>query len=416
MSILTGKHLHIDCFSGIAGDMFLGASMDLGVPEALIRAGLALLPWGGYELRVGRAVRKGIEGCNVEVIVDDLRHLHEHEHDHEHEHVHGHGHRAWKEIRQGIEDSALSDGVKARALDIFGRVARAEGKVHGVPTDEVHFHEVGATDSIVDIVGAAICLAHLAPASVSCRTIPLGQGTVRCAHGVLPVPPPATVEILKGASVETGDAEMELCTPTGAAIVQSCHPAFGPLPRGSLLGVGYGAGDRELPDRPNQLRLLLLDPGDPDPAESRAILLEANVDDMSPEGTGYLMERLFEDGARDVWFTPIVMKKGRPALTISVLCAEADAQRASEMLFSETTTIGLRRHAVDRRTLSRELVLVTTPYGDVQIKVARDGERVLNVAPEFESCREAARRNGVPLKEVHAAAASAYRATPGAGR
>ena len=283
--------------------------------------------------------------------------------------------------------------------------------------DDVHFHEVGAIDSIVDIVGAAICLDHLDPASVSCRTIPLGHGTVRCAHGVLPVPPPATVEILAGASVETGGAEMELCTPTGAAIVQSCAPAFGPLPPGRLLGVGYGAGDRELPDRPNQLRLLLLDPGPTDTAESSAdysaTVLEANVDDMSPEGTGYLMERLFEAGARDVWYTPIVMKKGRPALMISVLCAHEDAARSSEILFAETTTIGLRQHRVDRRTLAREIVRVTTTYGEVEIKVARDGERVLNAAPEFESCRELARRHGVPLKEIHAAAASAYRAQEG---
>lgn len=404
MSLLTGRHLHIDCFSGVAGDMFLGACIDLGVPEVLIRDGLALLPWGGYELRVEPASRGGITGVDVKVVIEAPNHHHEH------------GHRAWKEIRLGIQKSALSDGVKERALDIFTRVARAEGKVHGVPTDEVHFHEVGATDSIVDVVGAAICLSFLTPSSVSCRTIPLGQGTVRCAHGVLPVPPPATVEILQGASVESGGVQMELCTPTGAAIVQSCTPTFGPLPSGRLLGVGYGAGDRELPHGPNHLRLLLLDPGAPDPAESGAVLLEANVDDMSPEGSGYLMERLFEAGARDVWFTPIVMKKGRPALTISVLCAEADVDRASEMLFAETTTIGLRRHAVGRRTLSRELVQVTTPYGEVVIKIARDGERVFNAAPEFESCREAARRHDVPLKEVTAAAVSAYRAKEGAGR
>ena len=399
MPILAGKHLHIDCFSGIAGDMFLGACLDLGVPEAALREGLAKLPWGGYELQIQRAVRMGIEGVDVKVIVDD----------------HDHGHRAWKEIRKGIQKSALTDGIKTRALAIFSLVAEAEAKVHGVPTDDVHFHEVGAVDSIVDIVGAGICLEHLSPASVSCRTIPLGQGTVRCAHGVLPVPPPATVEILRGASVETGGAELELCTPTGAAIVQSCAPEFGPLPPGSLLGSGYGAGDRELPDRPNQLRLILLEAGAPDEAESSATLFEANVDDMSPEGTGHLSERLFKAGARDVWFTPIVMKKGRPALKISVLCAHSDAARAEDMLFLESTTIGLRRQRVERRTLTRETVRVNTPYGEVEMKVARDGdgERVLNAAPEYETCRRLARDRGVPLKEIFAAAVAAYRAQEG---
>ena len=407
MPILTGKHLHIDCFSGIAGDMFLGACLDLGVPEEVLREGLAALPWGGYKLQIERAVHKGIEGVDLKVIVSGDG---EGEGDGD---GHHHGHRAWKEIRQGIQESSLSDDVKERALAIFTLVAQAEGKVHGVPTDEVHFHEVGAVDSIVDIVGAALCLVHLSPASVSCRTIPLGQGTVRCAHGVLPVPPPATVEILRGAQVETGGAELELCTPTGAAIVQSCAPAFGPLPTGRLLAAGYGAGDRDLPDRPNQLRLILLDPGEPDEAAASATLIEANVDDMSPEGTGHLSERLFEAGARDVWFTPIVMKKGRPALKISVLCAPGDAGRAEDTLFQESTTIGLRRHTVERRTLSRETVRVSTPHGEVEMKVARDGERVLNAAPEYETCRQLARARGVPLKEIYAAAVAAYRAGEG---
>ncbi len=267
---------------------------------------------------------------------------------------------------------------------------------------------MGALDSIVDVVGAAIALEQLSPGQVTCRTIPLGQGTVRCQHGIMPVPPPATVEILKGARVEHGGAEMEMCTPTGAAIVQSCVSSFGKIPAGNLLAWGYGAGDKTLEDRPNHLRLLLVEAEAPDEAEQEATLVEANVDNMSPEGSGYLMERLFEAGARDVWYTPIVMKKGRPALKISVLCAASRLSAVGDMLFAESTTIGLRHYLVDRRTLSREMIKVETPYGEVPIKVARDGERVLNAAPEFEVCRDLAGMNGVPLKEIHAAAVAAY--------
>ncbi len=393
MSSPRGKHLYLDCFAGIAGDMFIGAMLDLGVPEAVLRGGLDLLPWGGYELTIEPTLRKGISGIDLKVVPGGEPE---------------HGHRAWREIRDGIQGCGLSEGVQRRALDIFGRIARAEASVHGVAEEEVHFHEVGALDSIVDVVGAAICLEHLAPAAVTSRAIPLGQGTVRCAHGVLPVPPPATVEILKGARVEHGGAEMELCTPTGAAIVQACEPRFGGVPTGTLLGWGYGAGDRSLPDRPNLLRVLLLEPDQPDEADAEATLLEANVDDMSPEGSGYLMERLFEAGARDVWFTPIVMKKGRPALTISALCPASAAGAVGDALFVESTTIGLRYQQVGRRTLARETVTVPTPYGEVPVKVARDGERVRNAAPEFDACRDLARATGAPLKQIQTAAMAAF--------
>ncbi len=405
MALPKGKHLYIDCFAGIAGDMFLGAMLDLGVPEQAIRDGLALLPWSGYTLQISPVQRMGISGCDLKVLVDQADQDQEGEGT---DHHHHHGHRAWREIRRGIQESALDQGTKSRAHDIFGRIARAEASVHGVPEEEVSFHEVGALDSIVDVVGAAIALEQLSPGQVTCRTIPLGQGTVRCQHGIMPVPPPATVEILKGARVEHGGAEMEMCTPTGAAIVQSCVSSFGKIPAGNLLAWGYGAGDKTLEDRPNHLRLLLVEAEAPDEAEQEATLVEANVDNMSPEGSGYLMERLFEAGARDVWYTPIVMKKGRPALKISVLCAASRLSAVGDMLFAESTTIGLRHYLVDRRTLSREMIKVETPYGEVPIKVARDGERVLNAAPEFEVCRDLAGMNGVPLKEIHAAAVAAY--------
>jgi len=402
MTDLRHKHLHLDCFAGIAGDMFLGAVLDLGVPEVLIREGLATLPLEGYTLEIGRTRRLSIEGCDVKVRVDG-------EHHHPPAGAGDDHHRAWTSIEQMIEDSILARGVKDRALDIFGRVARAEARLHGVDLGSVSFHEVGAVDSIVDIVGAALALDYLAPARVTSRPVPLGHGKVHCAHGALPVPAPASVEILRGASVEDGGAGMELCTPTGAAIVASIAESYGPIPAGTLVAAGYGAGDDVLEDRPNLLRLLLLEAEPRDEAEANAVVVEANVDNMSPELCGHLLERLFSAGARDVWYTPITMKKGRPALTISTLCARSKLGPVGQALLAESTTIGMRHYPVSRRTLSRENVQVQTPYGPVQVKVARDGEQVMNVSPEFELCKAAADRCGVPLKEVYAAAMDAYR-------
>jgi pyridinium-3,5-bisthiocarboxylic acid mononucleotide nickel chelatase len=396
----TGKHLYLDCTSGIAGDMFLGAAIDLGVPEAVIREGLGKLPLHGYRLEVGRKRHSGISGCDVKVVVE-----------HEHGHGHDHGHREWAEIRGLIEGAPLAESAKQRALDIFSRVARAESRLHDVPLEKVAFHEVGAVDSIVDIVGAALALDHMRPARVSSRPVPLGHGFCRCAHGVLPVPSPAAVAILAevGAAVEDGGLDIELCTPTGAAIVASCATEFGPIPAAPVLGAGYGAGDTELPDRPNHLRLLLFEPQAADAAERDAVVIEANIDDMPSEFCGYLLERLFAAGARDVWFTPIVMKKGRPALTVSALCAAELREAVGAALLTESTSIGYRYRAVGRRTLSRSSVEVPTPFGPVTVKVASDGERVLNAAPEFEVVRRLAEAAEVSWKEVYAAALAGYR-------
>jgi pyridinium-3,5-bisthiocarboxylic acid mononucleotide nickel chelatase len=398
--MLTGKHLYLDCTSGIAGDMFLGAAIDLGVPEAAIREGLGKLHLHGYRLEVGRKQHSGISGCDIKVVVE-----------HDHKHDHGHEHRAWADIRQMIEGSGLGDPVKQRAIDIFSRVARAEAKLHDRPLEQVAFHEVGAVDSIVDIVGAALALDHLRPARVTSRPVPLGHGFCRCAHGVLPVPSPAAVAILSevGASVEDGGLSIELCTPTGAAIVASCATEFGQIPAAPVLGAGYGAGDTELPDRPNHLRLLLFEPQVADAAERDAVVIEANIDDMPSEFCGYLLDRLFAAGARDVWFTPIVMKKGRPALTVSALCAADLREAVGAVLLAESTSIGYRYRPVGRRTLSRSSVEVATPFGAVSVKVASDGERVLNAAPEFEAVRRLAEAAGVSWKEVYAAALAGYR-------
>lgn len=446
---LRGKALYFDCFAGVAGDMFLGAALHLGVPEAYLRQHLARLPLSGHRLQIARTRRSGIEGVDLKVLPPEGTapeaspepggHGHHHHHHgggeagHQHhgpadqhahppggdeaEHHHG-GHTAWRTIRRAIEAAELPGGTTARALDIFGRIARAEASLHGMDPEGVTFHEVGAVDSIVDIVGAALVLDYLRPTRVTARPVPLGHGTTRCAHGLLPVPAPATLAIAAeaGVEVEDGGVAMELCTPTGAAIVAHCAEGYGPLPAGRVAAVGYGAGDRTMADRPNLLRLVLLEPAagqrapGEDEADHRAVVLEANIDNMAPELCGHLLERLFEEGARDVWYTPITMKKGRPALTISVLCAESRQQALAELLLRESTTIGLRHHPVGRLTLERRIEPVQTPYGPIPIKVAGQGGETYNAAPEYEACRQAARRHGVPLKEIYAAAAAAHRA------
>jgi hypothetical protein len=379
--------------------------LDLGVPEPVVRDGLAQLPVRGYELRVGRARHMGVEGCNVQVVVPRG----------DPEHGQDHDHRRWASIRRMIGDSRLAPAVQRRALDMFERVAHAEARLHGTALEEVEFHEVGAVDSIVDIVGAALALEHLAPQRVTARPVPLGHGFTHCAHGTLPVPAPAAVEILAaaGAQVQDGGADMELCTPTGAAIIASSVDGYGELPAGQLLAAGYGAGDSTLLDRPNHLRAIILDTAAEESAELEAVVVEANIDDMAPEWCGHLLERLFAAGARDVWYTPIVMKKGRPALTVAALCAPSLLQAVGDALLAESTSIGFRHHRVGRRTLLRRAVEVQTAYGVIAVKVAMDGDRVLNASPEFDLCKAAADCHGVPLKVVYAAAMAAYLAERG---
>jgi len=382
MSDLRGCHLHFDCFSGIAGDMTLGALLDLGVPETVVREALAKLPVHGYRIHVGRAQRSGISACDVRVEVEP----------------HGHTHRAWREIRAFLP--------AGRAQAIFARLAAAEARVHGAAVEDVEFHEVGAVDSIVDIVGTGVALDWLAPSRITSRAVPLGRGLTHGAHGPLPVPPPAVLELLRGCPVEEGGADVELCTPTGAAILAACCDGFGPMPAGRPIALGYGAGDRTLADRPNVLRVVALMPA---VASALVWVIEANIDDMNPELCEHLAEALLAAGARDVWYTAIVMKKGRPALQVGAICDEADRETVAGALLAESTTIGLRFWPADRRVLDRREVLVDTPYGPVAIKVCEEAGRALNAAPEYESCRAAARRAGVPLKEVYAAALCAYR-------
>jgi uncharacterized protein (TIGR00299 family) protein len=297
--------------------------------------------------------------------------------------------------------------VKDRAGKIFSRLAEAEAKVHNEPVEHVHFHEVGALDAIVDVVGAAICFELLGIERFVCSPLHLGSGTVEMDHGRFPVPPPAVAELLKGVPVYSTDIIGELVTPTGAAIITTVCSEFGPLPKLKLESTGYGAGTREYKGFPNALRVLIGDDAQ-DSATETLWMIETNVDDMSPQIFGHVMDRALELGALDCYFTPIQMKKNRPGVMLSVLCRNGDREKLSQMLFSETTTLGLRSYSVERRALQRESVCVETPYGPIDVKVAKLNGRIVNQMPEYEQCREAARLAGVPLRTVEEAARTAF--------
>jgi uncharacterized protein (TIGR00299 family) protein len=418
MSALRGCVLYFDCFAGVAGDMALGALLDLGVPEDAVRGELAKLPIAGWRLTRERVRRGALMGTKIRVLVED-EHEHEPAHDHDHphppDHAHDprhrhHPHTHYRDIR-ALLTTALDGDVRDRALAIFDRIAAVEARLHGLPVEEVAFHEVGAIDSIVDIVGTAAALAWLRPSAIRSRALPLGGGSVDTAHGRLPVPAPATLELLAGAPVETGTAsDGELTTPTGAAIIAAAAAGFGPLPPMRVVAVGWGAGDRELPDRPNLLRVVA---GEPTPATvvdepaDAHVVLEANVDDMNPQLAEPLVEALFAAGALDVWLTPTLMKKGRPGLLLGALCETARRAEVTAALFAESTTLGVRWRPTARTVLPRRFVDVETPWGRVPVKVAGDGDAPLNAAPEYEVCRALAREHGVPVKQVIAAAVAA---------
>jgi uncharacterized protein (TIGR00299 family) protein len=315
---------------------------------------------------------------------------------------------AYAEIRARIHSAKLTEGTRARALDIFDRLARAEAKLHGQSVADVQFHEVGAIDSIVDIVGTAAALDWLAPTAVTCDAVAMGHGTVQCAHGVLPVPAPAALEVLReaGGLMVDGGVARELCTPTGAAILASAVHAWQPSPPGRPVAVGWGAGDAELPDRANVVRVTALAPSQQ--LQDSVWQIDANLDDMSPELCGPAADAVFAAGALDVWWTPITMKKGRPALTLSALAEEAARDHVIAAILRETTTIGVRFAPRQRTVLARRTVEVQTRYGKIPLKLALEGDQVRNAAPEYEACAAAARAHGVPVKIVYAAALGAY--------
>ena len=416
------KTLYLDIFSGISGDMFLGAMIDIGVDAAVLEAELAKLSLGGYQLHVGRKTKANIEGVKFDVhLLPTKGDEHSHEHGHSHSHSHdangGRSHeRTFADIQSLINASALSDWVKEKSIAVFRRVAEAEGKVHGMPTEEVHFHEVGAVDSIVDIVGGCIALELLDKPRVLAAPVTEGTGWVECAHGRFPVPTAATLEILgaRGVAVNQCDEPHELVTPTGAALLAEFAESFGLMRGVTPERIGYGLGTRDMNTRPNVLRAVL---GQAEAAtEAKPLdwerdtvtVIETNLDDINAEHLGHFVETALEAGALDVFHTSIQMKKNRPGVLLTVLCAEADADRFSEIILRETTALGVRRHAADRCKLRREVVTVETPLGQVRVKLGRLNGELVQAAPEYESCRAAAAKAGVPLKAVYAAAQKAF--------
>lgn len=376
--------------------MMLGALIDAGTPVDDLLVGLRSLPIGEWDLKVER-VRKGvIAATSVTVIAN--KHHHE---------------RHFPEIKELIASSDLPEPVKAKSIAVFQLLAEAEAKVHGISVNEVHFHEVGAIDSIVDIVGSVYGLHLLGVESVFASAVPFTRGRVKTAHGELPIPAPATLELLKGLPTHPLDINAELVTPTGAALLKGLAESFGLPPPFSPQHIGYGAGKKDLPF-PNVLRVVIGEMPSELPLErERLFVVETNLDDMTGELAGYTMERLLEAGARDVWITPAQMKKNRPAIVLSVLCDKSLLFTVMQILLRETTTLGIRVHEVERFCLHREIKEVSTPYGKVKVKLAFWGDEIVNIAPEFEDCRRLASQHKVPLKEIMTAAIAAAKRTIG---
>ncbi len=431
---------YLECFSGMSGDMFLGALVDSGVSPRALKETVAAL---GVEARleISRVTRSGISATKVDVVVGaekDLpreeywaqpaaTHSHEHQHSeahHEHEHphhehaahehsAHEHSHaRGLKEIRSIIHRAAISDRAKATAVAIFEALGAAEAKIHNTAVEEIHFHEVGAVDAIVDIVCAAVGAEALGVDEIICSPLNVGGGMVKCAHGTFPVPAPATVELLKGAPVYSSELQAELVTPTGAAIVKTLAARFAAFPQMKIEKTGYGAGSRDFPGHPNVVRLVIGESAASALAAKTAsetiTVIEANLDDLNPQVFGYVLDRLLQEGALDVFGMPVQMKKNRPGTLLTVLCKPEDAGKLTQLIFTETTTLGVRRREETRQTLARRWENVRTQWGDVRIKIASMNGTVTNYAPEYEDCRRIAAEHHVPLKTVMGEAVEAY--------
>ena len=398
------KALYLDCAAGISGNMFLGACLQLGVPEKYLRGELDKLNLPrDFEIEISNVSKNGIGAAYVDVQLPkdfdseldrpNIRRLHRHEH------IKNHSHRTFGDIKKIIDAADLSAAVKTRALAIFNVIAAAEGKVHQRPADEVTFHEVGAIDSIVDIIGCAICLDYLDAEKIFVSRINTGSGFVKCAHGLMQIPAPATAELLQGFKTYSYGAQKELTTPTGAAIVNALAEYSADLPEDfSSEKIGYGAGTWDL-DIPNVLRIYLGEYGGQ--RENHLVKLEANIDDMNPQIYGWLYEKLFAAGALDVWTTPIFMKKNRPAQMLSVLVDAEHKELCTKIIFEETTTIGLRVIDIARSVEAvRKIAKVETRFGEVQCKVSAYGGKIVSITPEYEDCRRLAEKNSVPLKAV----------------
>lgn len=399
------KILYYDCFSGISGDMNLGALIDLGVQEEYLINELKKLKIDDeFQLIVKKHSQKGISGTKAHVI---LKHWHEEEH-HKHSHKEGehHHHRTFKHIRDMICSSELSEEVKNLSLKIFEQVAIAEAKVHNKPIDEVHFHEVGAVDSIVDIVGAAICIDYIKPDIIIGSSIEVGYGFLKCAHGTLPVPAPATAEILKGVPITSSKVPFEATTPTGAAIVKALCSDFTERKDFIIAAIGYGLGSKEGVEVPNVLRVFL---GNTATNMDKEYVVECTIDDMIGEDYELLMERLFENGAMDVYYSPVFMKKQRPGINISVLCNEKNLGRIKHIIFYNSTTLGVRYYEIQREKLKREFVKVNSKFGEITMKVSYYKDKELRVKPEYEDCKKLAKKFDVSVNEVYLDAIKSYK-------
>ncbi|HZQ67253.1 MAG TPA: nickel pincer cofactor biosynthesis protein LarC [Terriglobales bacterium] len=432
---------YLECFSGMSGDMFLGALVDAGVSPALLEETVRALDIGA-RLEISKVNRSGITATKVDVFVGDEKelpreefwakkhahghdHAHHHEptvrsqesgvgtaaphnHDHDHNHIHG---RGLTEIREIIQKAGIGERAKHTAIRIFEKLGAAEAKIHNTPLEKVHFHEVGAVDAMVDIICSAVGAEALDVDEIISSPLNVGSGTVKCSHGTFPVPAPATLELLKGAPVYSSGLEFELVTPTGAAIVSTLATRFSAFPEMKVSTIGYGAGTRDFPGHANVVRLTI---GEAQPAmaakDSQEIIsvLGANLDDLNPQVFGYVMDRLLEEGALDAFGVPVQMKKNRPGMLLTVLCKPEDAAKLTQLLFMETTTLGVRRRDELRQALSRKWVNVSTEWGDVRMKIASMNGTVTNYAPEYEDCRKLASEHRVPLKSVMQAAMEKY--------
>jgi uncharacterized protein (TIGR00299 family) protein len=423
---------YLDCFSGISGDMFLGALVDAGVSPKLLEDTIATLDIGA-RLEISKVMRAGISATKVDVYANGEKELpreafwqrqehgHPHEHDHSHDHSydhhsheHGHG-RGLNEILGIIEKAAIGNQAKQTAVRIFKALGQAEAEIHNTSLEQVHFHEVGAVDAMVDIVCAAVGAESLAADEWVCSPLNVGSGTVQCAHGTLPVPAPATLKLLRDAPVYSSGPQVELVTPTGAAIAKTLTSRFASFPAMKIEHSGYGAGTRDFPDHPNLLRLTIgeavhtvgANPSS-NASNENVTVLEANLDDLSPQVLAYAMERLLAEGALDVFSVPVQMKKSRPGALLTVLAKTEDAGRLTKTIFAETTTLGVRRREEKRQTLSRRWETVDTTWGPVRIKIANMNGSVSNYAPEYEDCRTLAEAQHVPLRTVMQEAIQQY--------
>ena len=454
---------YIDCFAGIAGDMLLGALVDAGVPAEVLEDATAALGLGA-SLRIERVDRSGIsctkvhvfegdhlaeahaetahehehEGHSHEHAHGDAAHTHEHEHSHKHEHAegeaHGHGHshshehthdgvththehthahgRSLSAIRRLIHDAALAEPVKQTAVRAFELLGHAEAKIHNVPVEEIHFHEVGAVDAIVDIVAASAGIHHLNVAAWHSSAINVGGGTVVCAHGTFPVPAPATADLLRGLPTYSAHVQQELVTPTGAALLRAIDPEFGPQPAMRVERIGYGAGTRNSKEFPNVLRVSVGEASETETVTGvkceTVTVMETALDDLSPQVLAYVAETALARGALDAMLTPVIMKKGRQGTLLTVLCNPADSAALERLILTETSTLGVRIRQERRTCLERRHIPVVTEYGEIRIKVGSLGGETMNAAPEYEDCRAAAAKHGVAIKQVQQAAIAAY--------